>query len=306
MTITEDIINKYKDIEDKFDSVITAIYYDCNNDTICKDVEKMLKKVKDIKNKYKKEFLERRYKDFLNFLKNELKSGEIINSVFLSGKGEHIRIKLEKREIKLLNENNIRKNSFYRDRNFNIEFLYDVFINNVYYDVVELNNKKFTHYKLSKYKKKIIYSGKESELEEYSNIYLNNNTIYHGKSSFLKNIKFSEKIYYKHLSIYDILNIHERNEMEINKKRLEQLINNLKNPKIEYKIKIGKDLIIGLKNNTIKTLFYCSEKKNKLFSTFNKDDLNTELIEIKKIDKTDYIYETLYRDFSGFIAESYY
>lgn len=303
MNITPEFIREIEDISDKFNSVLTALYYDCDFLTVENSINSELKKVNTIKDTYKRKFYNDRIYLFLEYIRKNYNSDNSINSLFLVANNEINEIKLTKKQISYCREYGVRKDNILRGKGYNIEFLTDIFISKKVYNIIKFDNKDFTHSQISLYKNKFIVKKNIDKFNEYiKNI--SDKILFHGISSFLKSLSY-ELLFNKNLSKEELLDEFYKSDTKEVHKRLEEFLNNILNPKYVDKIKYGKDIVKGINYMTIKTLFYCSEKKDKLFTTFSKDLLNFELVEIKPLISGD-IYDTLKSDYSGFIAESYY
>jgi len=303
--INSEFINKLDGVTDKFKSVITALFFDVGYKDVYDFVNQELKKVNTIKDNYKKKFMNDRCYLFREYIKKNSKPEDTINSLFLVAVDNVEEIKLDNNTIEYLKKYNVFKKTFFWGKGYNIHFLEDVFINKNMRHVIEINEKEFKHFELSEFKKNEISTNKLDKFSEYLKDKNSQKILFHGSNPILKSLSYSNMIYYKRMFIEDIISAFELNDTLENHNRLKEFLDNLNNPKINYKIKSGKDLIKAINNSMLKTLFYCVEKKEKLYETFNKELFNFELIEIKNLEKDD-ISRTLYNDYGGFIGESYY
>lgn len=304
MLITEEFIRENRDKTDKFNSVITALYYDLSNSEVYDHIDIELKKVNTIKDNFKKKYLNDRCYSLREHVKKNNSPDTIVNSVFMCINDDINEIKLDKKTVDYIKKYNVQNRCFYWGKGFDTDFLMDVFVNKDFFDTIEFDNDTFCHKKVTRFKTHTEKIDTSDNLKDYmknqKGVFL-----YHGKSSILKTMKDDRMVFNKKLSIDDILKEFELDKMIKNHKLLKDILDNINNPKVNGKIKTGKDLIRALRDRMVKTLFYNRSKKDKLFSTFDKDTLNIDLIEIDRIEKGD-VSDSLLKDYGGFIAESYY
>lgn len=296
--INKELIDRIKNITDKFESVITTIFYDVDKETVLQTIEKKLEKVNTIKDRVKKKYLNDRIYEFREYVKQC--KFDNMHYIFLVDKDIE-QIELSKKDSNYLRENGIKPINIIFGKGYDTDFLTDVFLNDKYYDIIEINDKEFSYKQITKYKTKQLMNANVKKIDD---ILPENKVLYHGVSSVLKSMK-GNLVYNKRLNRDEQLKKLRDDDMIENHKYLDQLFADFNNPKKQHRIKIGKDLIKSINRMLIQTLFYHESKKDKLFDTFDNDKLNFELVEIGKLEHGD-ISDTLLKDYSGFVGRSYY
>lgn len=300
MIITD--LDKYKDHNDKFESLYTFIVHNTTKDEFTKFVYNLLDKVNTIKDNIKKKYLNDRLYSLILYT-NSMKN-DFINSIILLGNSID-EIELSRKHIFTLNDYNIQNINVSNDRQYNIKFLKDLFFDFDFYDVINIKNKEVQHLKINTTKSKIISHGNidKFELDEYITKNITKECLFHGVSSVLKTLKKYNLVFNKHLTNEEIFKIFTDNEMKKLHMQLNDLLGYLPNENKSHLVKYGKDII---KNDyNVKTLFCIHDKYDKVKSYFDEKSLSPNIISIKSLESND-VYYTLRDDFSGFIAEMYY
>lgn len=298
----ESDFEKFEDVRDKCQSLMTAIFYNLTKNEVLNILGKKKGKINGIKDKYKREFLTDRIENYINYINDIFSSN--VNAIILFGEDIN-HFLLNKEKIKMLESNNISNSICLYDEVFNLELIKDIFFNNEYKNILEFDNKHVSHSKITKFKKTNIGEYRISTIDDLlSRIDISSDTLIHGVSPLLKKSNFL-LTFQKKLNRDEILNIFRIEKVKNNLSELEKVLDDIQNPKKLGKIKFGKDLIKDINYMKIEKLYYHSSKKKKLFDTFPKDKLNFDLIEIETLEKDD-LSNILLNDYKGFIGISYY
>ena len=194
------------------------------------------------------------------------KDNTTINYIFLIS-DEIIKIKLNN-EIKMLKDYNIKNIIFLNGEYFKIDYLDDIFNNINYKHIYEIDNKKLSYKKITKYKMKII---EKIDLNNISLIdYIKENKksekiLIHGNSTILKNFNYDNcLVYNKKLNNEEINNIFEELDILENHKDLKEKLEYLNREETFHRIKFIKEIEECINYSQIQYL-YCSPKKKKKF-----------------------------------------
>ena len=299
-------LKKYQNITDKFNSLFTFVVYDTKFNDFKIFLKEKLEKIQNISNNYKKKYLNDRLYNFILYIEDNYKDGDIINSLYLiSNKIDEYPLT---EELKILRYFNIKNILYFNDEYYKIDYIEDLFYNKDYKNILNINNKNLKYFLITKTKSKLIEEINSSKLNinEYikeKNIKL---CLIHGVSSSIKKLEVKPHlIYNKNLNNEEILDEFYKYNMTLSHKRLNETIDLIKNEKTIHRVVFGKDIINAINYNQIKTLFCSPKKLKKVFNTFDNDLLNFEIIEIKSISNGD-ISERFRKDFNGIIGYTYY
>ena len=299
-------LKKYQNITDKFNSLFTLTVYDTKVNDFKFFLKEKLEKIQNISNNYKKKYLNDRLYNFILYIEDNYKDGDIINSLFLiSNKiNEHVLTE----ELEILKYFNIKNILYFNDEYYKVEFINDLFYNKDYKHVININNKNLKYFLITKTKSKLVEEINSSALDiiEYIKDKKIKLCLIHGVSSSIKKLEIKHHlIFNKNLNNEEILDEFYKYHMNLLHRRLSETIDLIKNEKTLHRVIFGKDIINAINYNQIKTLFCSPKKLKKVYETFDNDLLNFEIIEIKSICNGD-ISERLRKDFNGIIGYTYY
>jgi hypothetical protein len=299
-------LKKYQNITDKFNSLFTFVIYDTKFNDFKFFLKEKLEKIQNISNNYKKKYLNDRLYNFILYIEDNYKDGDIINSLYLiSNKIDEYPLT---EELEILRYFNIKNILYFNDEYYKIDYIEDLFYNKDYKHILNINNKNLKYFLITKTKSKLIEEVNSSKLDV--NEYIKDKKIkiclIHGISSYIKKLEIKPHlIYNKNLNNEEILKEFYKYNMNILHKRLSETIDLIKNEKTLHRVVFGKDIINSINYNQIKTLFCSPKKLKKVFDTFDNDLLNFEILEIKPIYDGD-ISERFRKDFNGIIGYTYY
>ena len=294
-------ILKLRKVRDKQDTVLTIIIYDYTKDEFISFLKKQIENVKKIKDTFKKKLINDRLYDFLCFI--ESNAPERINYIYLVGPNTHD-VELSKKQVSMLREYNI-KSLFYEfsDR-YNINYIDKLFNDFDFYKVAELDKKKIIFFDMNSTKLKKLNSetvNNQSELLDYVGKF----DLVHGNSTLLKSLVCDKPNFNKRLSPEEIVDEIEKIIIRVNQKKLDELLNNITNPKYEDKIFFGgNETKKYTEQSMVKTLFI-HESVYKKFNRIYAEYINFEVIEIRKLEYGD-ISDKLLNDYNCCVGELYY
>ena len=222
-------LKKYKNIEEKTDSLISIFIYNKKNVDVIKFMEDQLEKSKKINNIIKKNKVNNRLFNFIKFLNDNFQEDSLINYIFLL-ENNVIEYKLNEKEINTALEYNFLNIFIKSDNIFLIEYFIDLFYNFNFIYTIKMNKNDLSIIKMNKNKDKIIENNKISNetkiIENVENIRKINNykdlIIIYGKSPLIN--KLDNNDIKNNLYIYkDFLNndqLYELYENDIMKKQI--------------------------------------------------------------------------------------
>lgn len=321
------VIKKFNDLmnvdeTDKYESQYTIITKNMKVSELKTNIYSKLEAIKKIKNGFKRKHINNKLYSIIEYL-NECDDDNVKNEILLVGKKIYI-YKLTKKNISILNLWQVDDFILLNGDNFKLDYVNELLTDGDFYDVIYINNMKMTHSNITLNKKRIVKkydSVKNINLNEYIGENINKHTsnkgfcVIHGLSSILKTLeKILEKtiekqnnilIFNKKLTKNEILFEIEKHKMKDIHEKINECFDNMKNEKMDHRIKIGKDLVNAIKYSTIKTV-YCTEKMfNRLKKNFSKDLLNFEIIISKSFENGDPV-DILEKNFKGIIGVTYY
>lgn len=276
--------------------------------TVIDTLYKKLDLIKLIKDTYKRKYLNDRIYSTIEYFKL-LKPEELVTGIFLIGKKIE-EIAIPKQCLDTLKECDVDKFTFKYGDTFHIDFLNKLLFDVSFNNVILFNNSKMTHIHVNSTKKKImrIIDSKDfnGHILPYLKEVINSVAVFHGVSSYLKNIKFDNSyVVTKYLTDEEVLKIFDDYDMDCKHKMLEECFNYINNEKTIDRIIIGKDIDEGIKNYTIKTLFCVPIMYEKIQKLYSKEYLNFQIIQIRRLKPGD-IFDKLKQDYKGVIGISYY
>ena len=301
--------DKLSFIRDSHESLFTILIYDTPKETFIADIKSKLEKIKDIKNTFKKNKLNNRLFKLLSNI--EESTDLIINNVILVS--DDIKyFKLNKNDIQMLKEYDIKKYTFEYNEYFNIHWLKDLFENFNFHNIIIYNSNQFTHYKGNNYKKKIIATN--NSVDYINNI--NSPFIIVGKVN-LNSLKIKSKFLLDHITSYTHWNdiINHLNDLEMSNKiiLLDEHFTKLVNNSDIYVF--GEEIYEFIEFYNVKELFIHKNTKNefdtKIIQKNLIDNLNFNITFIDNINITKNLnlnnsVNTFLKDYGGIIAIKYY
>lgn len=305
--IFNNIFNKYKNTDDKYESLYIFITNGLDLLDLKDNVSKILKIFDDITNSSKKNFLKKRMYEFSNFLEGIVDFN--IANVFIVGQSVES-IPMDKYWIDTLNMFNCNKYYCKYGKEYQIDWLKHLLLDRSYVNVLHVRNNTLKHIYLNHTKKKVVYEKTEKKLDinEYisENILKNDTCIIHGISSSFKSIE--ETLFIKILNgeYKDDDILHEYDKL-VNYKLMDDLkwwLDRLTDPKESKKIVFGIDIKHAINSKLLKTLYcspvVCDKIKEKVLNDLQIFDI----VSIKSFG-TDIGYQ-LEKDFSGAVGIKFY
>jgi hypothetical protein len=296
----EDLL-KLRKVRDKQDTVLTIIIYDHGKEEFITYLKKQLENIKKIKDSYKRKAINDRLYDFLTFI--ESNAPEMINYIYLVGPEMHD-LELTKKQVNMLKEYNIKSLFYeYSDR-YNINYIDKLFNDFDFYKVAEIDKKKITFFDMNSTKIKKLNSETVNNQQELLD-FMGKFDLVHGNSTLLKGLVCDKPNFNKRLSPEEIVEEIEKIIIRVNQKKLDELLNNITNPKYEDKIFFGgNETKKYTEQSMVKTLFI-HESVYKKFNRIYAEYINFEVVEIRKLEHGD-ISDRLLNDYNCCVGELYY
>ena len=293
---------KLRNVKGKLDTMFTIIVYNYKKEDFIAYLDKQLESInKKMKDAYKKKLINDRMYDFK--LNVESSAPDMINFIYLVG-DELYKYELSKKEIKILTEYKIRTLYYEYDEKFQIDYINNLFNDFTFYKIAELDKKTLTFYDMNSTKIKKLNSesvNNQNDLAEMSSKY----DLVHGNSTLLKNFTCNKIFFNKRLSSDEVITEIEKMIIKKNHDKLEDLLDNMTNPKYDNKIFIGgKETKKYTEMSLVKTLFIHESIYRKFLKHYS-EYINFEIIEIKKLEPGD-ISTKLLNDYDKCIGELYY
>lgn len=314
-------INDLKNLtikEDNSETNLSILIYKKSGASIIETLDSTLDKIKKIDNPNKRGKLNTNYFNLKKIIE-EFYIDSIISSIFFINEKVY-EYKLNKEEIKVIEEYKVRDYLSYSDIGFKNNYFYDLFNNFDFHYSFIIHKNEYIIKKWNQNKDKVIESGKISASikDNYENIrkvYNHKNNIYiYGVN--LKSIK-DISLYSNPKVILDkddygrneLNEIHEKEEVKANHILLESRLNDLQ---IESKIdlfvfgKLKFEIKDAIEAYLIKELFIQKEKYEKL-KTFieDKSAFNFKVYFVDKIENGD-IGDTFIKNYNGIMGIKYY
>lgn len=313
------IFNKYRQINDKHQSLYIFVITDLTVGSVIEKVKKIITSIDNCSNPSKKAYLKNKLNKFIeNLIGTEStniqsESNIILNKIFFisdfvnSSIDSYDITKFWKETLEIFKCDQFIVNN---DDTFNLDWLKDLLLSRTYVNVLCFNNNNLKHFHLTHTKKKLVKEKQEKKMDV--NLYINENTnkgdltIIHGISSFLKNLQ--ETTYLKILTDYkkdeELLEEYDKILNNNNAIQLQWWLDRILDPKEGKKIVFGKDIGIGINDSTIKTIFCSPERKTKLLENFPNNNLNDKLIVVKSYGND--VGNQLQTNFKGAIGIKFY
>lgn len=300
MVIIDKELGKIKETQD---SAFTILMWDLSKDDLISELKHKLALISNIKNTHKRiKYNDRIYKYLAQVEKSSIKTHSQI--VFI-GSEEPIVIKLEKSDIKTLQDFSIEKFTIENGEDFGIERLIDLFENFIFYNVIVSNSNSLTHMEGNSNKKRIVE--KNVSLEYLKN--LNSQWFFIGKMPPQYKNKYCEG------EINDLKPNPSWNEImeKINQIQTEKNANILQEHLNKMQLNsdkfiFGNDIWNAIEQYNIQTLFLHIEKKKYFDDKIVEKDLTTNInFQIILVGKSDILAsDILLKDYLGIIGIKYY
>lgn len=327
------VLKDFEGIVDKYESLFTIITYNMSTNDIIANITTKINNINNIKNNFKKKYLNDRLYNFINWL-NENCIDSKINSIFLINNNIN-EIKLSSDNIKLLKKYEISQFIFLHDNHFKTDYIHKLLNDLDFYDVIKLEKNKLIHTKLNSTKHIIINTVdiKKIDINKYireTMLGLKSGPMSGQKSGpmlgpksepmsksgptpclvhgaikdkiFDTDVIFNEK---DKLTNNEILDIFEQHNMLKIHDTLSEYLLYLNNEKLIDKLIFGNDIVKAILNYKIKTLFCTDKMLAKVRSTIPVEYLNFEIVQVISLAKSD-IGDKLHSDFNGIIGIAYY
>lgn len=296
----EDLL-KLRKVRDKQDTVLTIIIYDHGKDEFINFLKKQIENIKKMKDAFKRKLINDRLYDFLCYI--ESNALDNINHIYLVGPDIH-ELELTKKQVIMLKEYNIKSLFYEFDDRYHINYIDKLFNDFNFYKIAELDKKKLIFYDMNSTKiKKLNTETVNNQSELLDNF--GNFDLLHGNSTLLKNISCDKPNFNKRLSPDEVVEEIENIIIKKNQNRLEELINNITNPKYEDKIFFGGNETKKYTEQSLVKILFIHESIYKKFLRHYSDYINFEVVEIKKLEHGD-MSDILLRDYSNCVGELYY
>lgn len=314
-------LKKYKNIEEKTDSLISIFIYNKKNVDVIKFMEDQLEKSKKINNIIKKNKVNNRLFNFIKFLNDNFQEDSLINYIFLL-ENNVIEYKLNEKEINTALEYNFLNIFIKSDNIFLIEYFIDLFYNFNFIYTIKMNKNDLSIIKMNKNKDKIIENNKISNetkiIENVENIRKINNykdlIIIYGKSPLINkldnnDIKNNLYIYKDFLNNDQLYELYENDIMKKNHLLLQERLDNISNEKTNLDLYVFGKLKLEIKecieSYIVKELYIEDKKLEKLKTFIDESFFNFKIIVIKSLENGDIGYNFI-KDYNGIMAIKYY
>lgn len=300
-------LEKFRNQNDKFDSLFTFIIHDLTVDELISKVKHRLEIINKIKDSFKKKYLNDRLYCFVEFLEKYNNDGPI-NSIFLVGPNIE-EVPLTKQHRLVLNDYNVKSFLFKSNNFFEIDYVNELLNDLKFKQAIKVDNKVFNHIELNSSKSRIIKSDTASEeaIRNYIRDNIKEKCVIYGVSSAMKNLKFDgdeHQVVNKNLTDEEVKDIFKRDEILNNHKSLEEVIGYLNNENMMNRVIVGKDIGKAIKNYMVKKVYLTTEMLEKV-KQLPTEYLNFEMVLIEGIQPGD-IHDTLKEDYSGIVGYTYY
>jgi len=283
------------------DSAFTILMWDFTKEGLITELKNKLSLISNIKNTFKKVKLNDRLYEYL--IQVEKSTISNYSQIVLIG-SEIIIIKLDKSDIKILQEYQISKFTISNDEYFRIDWLVDIFENFKFYDIIINNSNTYTHWQGNMYKKKQI--AKSVNLDYIKN--LNTNWFMVGKLVLPNKNKFLLEHYPNNMSWDEIIQQIDKYEMKKKIFELQEHLDNISTQEDKYIF--GSDIYDLIEQYNVKELYLHAEIKKQFDNNIAEKELvsniNFPIILIVSIDKNIDGAHTLLKNFCGILGIKYY
>lgn len=290
----DSIFSKYKNINDKHQSLYIFVINNLCVESVIEKIKKMIVIVDAGSNPSKKTYLKNKLNNFIETLLG-IKPETVLNKIcFVSDFVEIYDVVPYWQET--LNEFKCDSFIVKYDNFFQLEWLRDLLIDRTYINAICLNNNNLKHFHLNHTKKKFFKEKEEKKMDLQIYIQENTNkneiTMVYGTSSFLKglqtlnssnssnvlNAQNKLKIFNMYKKDDELLEEYDR---IVNNEKSEQLqwwLDRMLDPKEGKKLLFGKDIGIGISESAVRIIFCSPERKKKLLENYPDNNLTDKII----------------------------
>ena len=302
-----DTFEKYRDINDKFESLYIFVIRDMSIENVINEITRMITIIEEIGNYVKKKYLKNRLSSLITYLECQGLENTISKIYMVYDKIDEIEINNEWNET--LEMFKCKKFVCEYGSNFNLEWLHDYLTDRSYLNVlhVQSNNIKCIH--LNRTKRVVFFEVEEKKADLNQHIPKNEYCVIHGISSFIRQIVETPliKVLNGNKKDEEILEEFEKMLNEKKANELQQWLDFMANTesKESKKIIFGKEITDAINDHMLKTLYCTPRMKKQVLEKIQEDDLIFNIIEIRSYTPTD-IGMRLRRDFNGAIGIKFY
>lgn len=305
---------KYGKLTDKFESLYIFVIYGTNNEAFNQKITNIMKILDNIPDTKKRGFLKSRIFNFQEYVNKNIILDNL-NKVFLVNEKieEYDLDKENVLTLKMFLHENI---SYNYGSNYQLDWLQDLINNREYVNSITVKNNDIKLTKISLTKKLYFPTEtiKNMDLQEQIKKLLDKEKgvkfIISGSSIILKNnqdkIKHSDLVMYsiKEIPEDDIWNIYLDCKYKKNLDELQDILNNITNPKIMNKLVFGEDIMKEIENSMIEKLYCTIEYKNKNINKLDEFDSNNIYPIVSKENKL--FVNDFEKTYGGAIAMKFY
>jgi len=301
-------LKNYLNIIGKKESLFTIMIHSTSKKTILDDLQKRLNKVKSIADSYKAKLLNTRLHSIVKYI-SDLSQSELNCIILVDDNLEFIN--LDPKNLQILQEYNIRKYIFINDNNFHITYLFNIFNDFEFNNIIEIKKNSCEHILINSTKQKnhkLSFIKDNSKMIEYVTTYISqtikNNCILisDGITCDNKYIIYTSK---NHMSPLEIDSMFVKHKLSQNNIKLQTCMNKISNEKEMDLLLFGQnDIISAIHEYKVKIMFYHTDIEN-IINNIDKQFFNFEKYEISTQNIGD-IGDILKTDYGGIIAELYY
>jgi hypothetical protein len=313
-----EILKENIHIEETLDTLFSIIIYDKKVLDVVKYLEEQLDKSKKITNPIKKNKINNRLFNFIQYINNNYNELSNINSIFLIN-DKIIEYKLKIKDIETANTYNIPKIFIKNDYKFYIEYFIDIFNNFEFIYTIKIIKNDANIIKINKNKEKNIENLKiinENKIYEViENIRKNNNykdfIIIYGTSNIINKIDDIKNIIIKKelFGRFDLYKFYEDEMMLNNHQLLEKKLEDLKNENTNIDLyvfgKLKFEIKDAIESYSIKELYIEDKKLDKLKTFIDDNFLNFKIITIRSLENGD-IGDNFIKNYNGIMGIKYY
>lgn len=304
----EAIFGKYKNIEDRHESLYIFVINGLVIEELVEKVKKILSIVDSCNNPVKKSYLKSRLNNFIENLA-VVDAETIVNCIYMVSNSVSYH---ELRPYWKETLTNFKCDKFIvkYDNNYQLGWLKNLLLDRSYINALHLNNNVLKHIHLGFTKKRLFKEKDEKKMD--INMYINENikpneiVIIYGVSSFLKNVQTTQKIKLLtgHKRDDELLEEYDKILNDENAVQLQWWLDRMNDPKEGKKIVFGKDIGNGITDGMIKTVFCSPERSIKLVKNYSNDNIEDKIVVIRSYG--DDIGARLVNEFNGAIGIKFY
>lgn len=308
ITYFDQIFGRYKNDEDKYESLYIFVINGMIIEELIEKIKKMITIVDSISNPTKKTYLKGKLNNFIENL-NGINPETKVECIYFVSNSVHYH---EFRPYWKETLKNFKCDQLlvkYNDK-YEINWLKNLLLDRSFINIFHLNNNNLKHIHLGLTKKRVFKEKEEKKLD--MNQYVNENTrvgetvIIHGISSFMKGIVETSKL--KVLSGHkrddELLEEYDKIINEENSILLQWWLDRILDPKEGKKLAFGKDIGNGINDCMIKTIFCSPERSIKLLENYPDSNIQDKLIIVKSYGED--VGKRLLLEFKGAVGIKFY